>query len=81
MTAIYILQNREGYAIGATHSEPEAQRICKEHKTTAQTYREVPFYSGNDTIVITAGPIPDEYLPKHQKFCACGNPGCNVKPI
>jgi len=62
MNHIYVLQDENYYAIGATFEAEKAIEICKGKN---MTYREVPFYKCADTeIILKAGPIPKEYWPK-----------------
>jgi hypothetical protein len=64
MKTIFVIQDTEKQAIGATFEESEAVRICKEN--TALTYRSIPFFSSKGTVVtIKAGPIGKESLPKN----------------
>jgi len=66
MKSIFVIQDAEKQAIGATFEEPEAVRICKEN--TSLTYRSLPFFVSKGTeVIIKAGPIGQEYLPKNSK--------------
>ena len=63
MKSIFVIENKEKEAVGATFEEPEAIRICKENAVL--TYRSIPFFTSNGTeVTIKAGPIGKEYLPK-----------------
>jgi hypothetical protein len=64
MKTIFVIQDTEKQAIGATFEESEAVRICKENP--ALTYRSIPFFASNGTeVTIKAGSIGKEYLPKN----------------
>jgi hypothetical protein len=64
MKTIFVIQDTEKQAIGATFEESEAVRICKEN--TALTYRSIPFFASKGSeVTIKAGPIGKEYLPKN----------------
>jgi len=66
MKSIFVIQDKEKQALGATFEEPEAIRICKENSVL--TYRSVPFFASKGTeIIIKAGTIGKEYLPKNSK--------------
>ena len=63
MKTIFVIQDTEKQAIGATFEESEAVRICKENTLT---YRSIPFFASNGTeVTIKAGSIGKEYLPKN----------------
>jgi len=62
MEKIYILQDKTGYAVGATFERDEAMRLCQ---ANGWTYRLAPFFKNATTkIEMIAGPIESEYLPK-----------------
>ena len=64
MKSIFVIQDTEKQAIGAAFEESEAVRICKENTTL--TYRSLPFFASEGTeVIIKAGPIGQEYLPKN----------------
>ena len=66
MTSIYILQDENYNAVGATFENEKAHGICREKN---YTFRSVPFYKCDDTkITMIAGPIPKEYLPKRESL-------------
>ena len=66
MKSIFVFQDKDKQAIGAAFEESEAVRICKENKTL--TYRSLPFFVSKGTeVIIKAGPIGQEYLPKNSK--------------
>ena len=64
MKTIFVIQDTEKQAIGATFEESEAVRICKEN--TALTYRSILFFASKGTeVTIKEGPIGKEDLPKN----------------
>lgn len=64
MKSIFVIQDTEKQAIGAAFEESEAVRICKENTTL--TYRSLPFFASKGTeVIIKAGSIEKEYLPKN----------------
>lgn len=68
MNGIFVIQDKTGYAWAATYEEEKAIEICRscfEKEKEGSTYRAIPFYSCEGTIInVIAGPIPKKYLPK-----------------
>jgi len=65
METIYILQDENYSAIGATFEENKAMEVIIAHKQQGKkvTYRSVPFYKNESTVIeLTAGPIPAEFF-------------------
>ena len=68
MNSIYVIQERDGYAWAATYEEQKAIEICQScigKEKAGSTYRRIPFYSCEGTIInVIAPPIDKKYLPK-----------------
>jgi hypothetical protein len=63
MKKAYVLQNENGYVVGATFELQKASEICYANK--GWSYRMVCFYKCNGTdISMVAGPISQEYFPR-----------------
>ena len=66
MKKCYVLQNENGYVVGATLERQKASELCFENK--GWSYRMVDFYSCEGTeISMIAGPIPKEYFPSSER--------------
>jgi len=68
MNSIYVIQEKDGYAWAATYEEQKAIEICRScigKEKAGSTYRRIPFYSCEGTVInVFAPPIDKKYLPK-----------------
>jgi hypothetical protein len=69
VNGIYVIQDKTGYTWAATYEEEkeiEICRSCRGKEKEGSTYRAIPFYSCEGTVInVIAGPIPKEYLSKN----------------
>ena len=68
MNSIYVIQEKDGHVWAATYEEEKAIEICQScvgKEKEGSTYRRIPFYSCEGTIInVIAPPIDKKYLPK-----------------
>jgi hypothetical protein len=70
MKKAYVLQDANGYVVGATLELQKASQMCHNN---GWSYRMVDFYSCDGTkISMTAGPISKKYLPSDNHPSADG---------
>jgi len=69
MNGIYVIADKDGYVWAATYEQEKAIEICQSCKgkeKDGSSYRAIPFFSCEGTVInVIAGPIPQEYFPKH----------------
>ncbi len=68
MNGIYVIQDKDGYVWAATYEREKANEICQScqgKEKEGSSYRLIPFYSCEGTVInVIAGPIPEELFPK-----------------